>query len=73
MKTDVLIVQDNFKVGDIVRDKWFLEWGEGKVVKVFKNSIHIKFSSYPKHITSPITIFDKKHYEFLIKNEKSKI
>jgi len=60
----VIIQKIDMKFKDIkkdilVEDKWFWDWGIGKVSKVLKTVVHIYFSNKGK------VIFDKSHTQFL--------
>ena len=54
------MVISDLKVGDVVRDRWFREWGYGEVKEVKKTVVHIYFTGLHKRKT-----FDKDHIKFL--------
>jgi hypothetical protein len=54
-----------FKVGEILRDSWWEEWGYGVVKKVMKTRIKIEFEGELK-------TYDSDHYQFLVRSQKFK-
>lgn len=53
---------NTLKIGEKVSDRWFGEWGTGKVVKLLKTRVYILFQG----ATVP-TVYDKAHVQFLQK------
>ena len=51
----------DIRKGMIVEDRWFQEWGLGKVVKKLKTVVHIDFAN------EGIIVFDASHCQFLDK------
>jgi hypothetical protein len=49
----------DIKKNMLVEDKWFYDWGIGKVFKVLKTVVHIHFSN------KGMVVFDKSHTQFL--------
>ncbi len=49
----------NMQRGMFVEDKWYWDWGIGKVCKVLKTVVYINFSIVGK------VCFDKSHCQFL--------
>jgi len=54
-----------FKIGDKYCDKWFPVWGIGVCTKILKTRVHIEFSNIG------LKIYDKNHYKFLVKYERT--
>ena len=50
---------NDMKKGMFVEDRWFWDWGIGKVSKVLKTVVHINFS-----VVGKVT-FDASHCQFL--------
>lgn len=49
----------DIKKGMLVEDRWYWDWGIGKVSKVLKTVVYIYFSNVGK------VVFDKSHTQFL--------
>jgi len=56
---------DDIKLGDEVYDGWYPEWGIGKVIKVYKTTVWIRF---PKDGRDRC-IYDKAHVRYLERKE----
>ena len=50
---------DNLKLDDEVFDGWYPDWGLGKVVKVYKTTVHIYYPKLEEFI------YDKQHVKYL--------
>jgi hypothetical protein len=51
------------KIGDKVEDRWFLYYGDGKVVKVMKTRIHVEFSC------QGLVIYDMEHAKIFLRRK----
>ena len=50
---------DELRKNMFVEDTWFWDWGIGKVTKIMKTVVRIKFS------VAGVVTFDKSHVQFL--------
>lgn len=52
------------KIGNKVYDRWYQDWGTGKIVKVLKTRIKIKFDNHEEIMT-----YDFPHAELFLKKK----
>jgi hypothetical protein len=52
---------EKIKTGQQVRDSWFSDWGVGRIVKVLKTRVKIKFTG-----RADIVTYDLAHLQFLV-------
>jgi hypothetical protein len=58
--------QSEIKKDVCVKDRWWPEWGIGKIIKKLKTRCYIQFSTAYSN-NGKILIYDKDHYQFLQK------
>lgn len=59
-RAEYLKIKD-LKTGMFVWDRWFPEWGVGKIIKILKTRTHIKFNR------RGLLRYDRAHIKFLEK------
>lgn len=60
-----MVAYDKLKVGTKVWDRWYVDWGDGKVVKIRKASVDIEFPMMGSIRRPQIIKFDLAHLQFL--------
>jgi len=48
-----------FKKGQRVSDRWYIEWGIGRIISVLKTRMKVRF------VDGTVLAYDKAHYQFL--------
>lgn len=47
----------DFRINDIVYDRWFLEWGHGRILQILKTRVKVQFKE--------LVTYDMAHLRFL--------